>query len=84
MADIQPVNPPVEKTITRTIYGFRIMNVTVVPFEYAMIATNLLDAVGDLIINKTMLLAGLDYEKWNNDDQYLYDWVGSQIQLMSD
>lgn len=84
MSDIHSVEPPVEKTIIRTIYGFSIMNVAVVPFEYAMISTKLFDENGDVIINKTMLMGGIDYENWNNDDQYLYDWVQGQIQLMSD
>lgn len=83
MADIHVVDPPVEKTIVRIISGFSIMNVSVVPFECAVIPTKLFDLSGTVIINKTFTMGGIDYANWNNDDQYLYDWIETQIQQMS-
>jgi hypothetical protein len=74
-----PISPPVEQVIKTVICGFRIENVSVNLFTSANISVSYLEERGFPIGGNVFLMEGEDYALWNNNDEYLVEWVTIQV-----
>jgi hypothetical protein len=74
-----PIIPPVEQVIKTVIASFTIENVSVNLFTSANISVSYLDERGLCVGGNVFLMDGEDYVLWNNDDEYLVEWVTLQI-----
>lgn len=74
-----PIIPPVEQIVKTIITGFQIENVSVNLFTSANISVSYLDERGLCVGGNIFLMEGEDYALWNNDDEYLVEWVTLQI-----
>lgn len=79
MSGIYPVNPPAVKVITQEIYSFTITSIFVNVFSSATVNVRLFDDKNVSLASKSFVLSGEDYAQWNNDDQYLINWITQQI-----
>lgn len=66
------------ETVTTVYTSYEILEVKVIPFQSCAISI-LLSSDNGLrkIINLRM--DGEDYTNWNDDDQYLIDWINTQL-----
>jgi hypothetical protein len=74
-----PLIPPVEQVIKTVIFSFKIENVSVNLFTSANISVSYLDDRGLCVGGNVFLMEGEDYALWNNDDEYLVEWVTIQV-----
>lgn len=74
-----PIIPPVEQIVKTIIAGFQIENVSVNLFTSANISVSYLDERDLCVGGNVFLMEGEDYALWNNDDEYLVEWVTLQI-----
>jgi hypothetical protein len=74
-----PIIPPVEQVIKTVIVSFTIENVSVNLFTSANISVSYLDERGYNVGGNIYLMDGEAYGLWNNDDEYLVEWVTLQI-----
>ena len=72
----------VDKTTIIRLSTFDIVRVRVSPHKCATI--DIVIHANNKEIEKTVLLAGEDYLKWSSDDDYLYDYVRSNIDKIYD
>lgn len=82
MSDIVIYNldVPVEQVITNIIAKFYINQIQVNPFTSAIVSVSLCKEDGDHITDVTYIMDGDEYAAWNDDDDYLINWIKLQIQ----
>lgn len=75
-----PLDPPAEKVVVKRVIKFTITNLNITLFNQATMMAMLYD--DDIMFDGLFLtLAGQEYLEWNNDDEYLVDWVARQIRI---
>lgn len=74
-----PIIPPVEQIVKTVIASFTIENVSVNLFTSANISVSYLDERGLCVGGNVFLMDSEAYALWNNDDEYLVEWVTIQI-----
>lgn len=71
----------VTETIIVNYVNYEILDVKVVPFNSCTVSIILsTDNDQKRIMNFTMSLE--DYSKWNNDDNYLINWINTKLSLL--
>jgi hypothetical protein len=70
---------PVDKTITQTIVRFSLDIIELILNTSATFRVLCYDANNKLIDSKFVSLEGTDYSNWGNDDQYIVQFVSSQL-----
>ncbi len=66
------------ETVTTVYTSYEILEVKVVPFTSCTITVLLSSDEGlKKIVNLTM--SNQDYANWNDDDQYLVDWINTKL-----
>lgn len=80
-SDIIPVEPSVI-TEVKTITNFRLSVQELELFLHVLVRAELLNADGNLVDVRYVLIDGDDYKNWNNDDQYLIDKVAQKLGLV--
>ncbi len=73
------LNPPIEKIIIQTSVKFTINELIINLFNSASMYINLYDKDNIIISNKYLEMNEYDYSLWNNDDEYLVNWVLKQL-----
>ncbi len=71
---------PINKieTVTTVYTSYEILEVKIVPFISCTITVLLSSAEG---VNKisNLMMNNEDYVNWNDDDQYLIDWINTKL-----
>ena len=75
-----PLDSPVEKVIVKIATQFKIERVEVTPFQNARILTMIFGSNENVVDLVDYIMMGDDYNNWNNDDDYLINWVKNKIQ----
>ncbi len=66
------------ETITTTYTSYEILEVKVIPFTSCMI-TILLSSDDNQRKIENLAMDSTDYANWNDDDQYLVDWINTKL-----
>lgn len=66
------------ETVTTVYTSYEILEVKVVPFQSCAISVLLSSEDGPRKI-MNLIMGGEDYTNWNDDDQYLIDWINTQL-----
>ena len=74
-----PIDPPI--SIPQPDLSFNNMTVSVININLGISATFnvLLFNYTEMVSTRTYTMSGEDYTNWGNDDQYVYDWITSQL-----
>jgi hypothetical protein len=70
---------PVDKTITQTIVRFSLDIIELILNTSATFRVLCYDVNNKLIETKFVSLEGTDYTNWGNDDEYVVQFVSSQL-----
>lgn len=68
------------ETVTTVYTSYEILEVKVIPFQTCMVTILLSSDEGAKKI-MNLAMANEDYANWNDDDQYLIDWINNQISV---
>ena len=69
------INPPIQ-----TIYNtMQITCTNIILNESATFSVLLFNNNNQLVLNKSFIMSGDDYQQWTTDD-YVYNWVNAQLQ----
>ncbi len=66
------------ETVTTVYTSYEILEVKVVPFSSCTITVLLSSDEGGRKI-ENLLMPNEDYVNWNDDDQYLIDWINTKL-----
>lgn len=66
------------ETITTTYTSYEILEVKVIPFTSCMITVLLISDNNQRKI-ENLAMDSTDYANWNDDDQYLINWVNAKL-----
>ena len=66
------------ETITTTYTSYEILEVKVIPFSSCTITVLLCSDNGQRKI-ENLAMDSTDYANWNDDDQYLVDWINTKL-----
>jgi hypothetical protein len=72
---------PLDLVTTRTIGSFRIDQIQLVLFKQANISVVLYDTNGVAFELKQLQMTGADYDMWSTDDNYVLQFVCTQLGL---
>jgi hypothetical protein len=70
---------PLDLVTTRTIGSFRIDQIQLVLFKQANISVVLYDTAGVAFELKQLQMTGNDYDMWSTDDNYVLQYVCTQL-----
>jgi hypothetical protein len=75
--------PVVEKQIVKmlTVKSITVRICNVALYESVTVAVDLLDTMGIVVDNRTIIISGADYEQWTNDDRTLLQIVARKLDL---
>ena len=70
---------------------YKIISINIILSVSASFGVNIFDSEGGIassyprmqgkvILFKSFIMSGSDYEKWGTDDLYVYEWINKQIQ----
>jgi hypothetical protein len=74
-----PAIVPVDRVTTVTIYSFTIDSIEVDLFNSARIRVYLMNQDNVGIDCTFVTLAGVDYENWGNNDEYIINYVANTL-----
>ncbi len=66
-------------TETKTVKYFKIYIVGLELFKSVTLSVSLFDANGAVVGNRNYVVADAEYLAWNNDDQYLVNYVAQKL-----
>jgi|688.fasta_scaffold606456_2 hypothetical protein len=72
---------PVDKTITQTIVRFSLDIIELLLNQSATFRVSLYNANDKVIDTKFVTVEGTDYSNWGNDDEYIVQFVASQLEF---
>ncbi len=78
--DYYNLENPVEQVIRHIIVKFKINDITITPFQNAIIYINLYNIRDEGIASQTLLMENEAYNLWGDSDEYLINWIKEQIQ----
>jgi hypothetical protein len=73
------LNPPIEKIIVQINVKFTINEIIIKLFNSASMQVYLYDENNVILSIKFLEMNEYDYSLWNNDDEYLVNWVIKQL-----
>ena len=76
-----PIQEPITIVETNIYVTFNITNLIVTPFVQATMIAQCFTADGKIGNSKYLVMSGDDYAKWGGDDDYLVNWVNTQLHL---
>lgn len=76
-----PIIEPITIVETNTYVSFNITNLLITPFVQATMVAQCFTADGKIGNSQFLIMSGNDYSNWNGSDQYLIDWVNTQLHL---
>jgi len=75
-----PLSEPITITTTNTYVSFTINNLTITPFQQATMIIQCYTIDGQIGNSQYLVMSGDVYANWNGSDDYLINWVNSQLQ----
>jgi hypothetical protein len=73
--------PPATVTTVTVICKFTIKRVEVQLKQSAQIVVDLIDTNGNYAGTKYLVMSGNDYTNWGSDDDYLINWVKTNLNI---
>ncbi len=70
---------PAEKTVTKTVTNFTVSVVQLNLFTNVIVAVTTYDVDQNQIDSLLMDISGENYLAWNNNDQYIINYVANQL-----
>ena len=70
---------PVDYTTTRVVTSFTVNVVALELFNSVTLSVITLDANRGIVDTHSYKLSGAEYLAWNNDDQYIIDYVANKL-----
>ena len=70
---------PYDFVTTQQVCSFKIDRIELTLFKQAILTIMLLNQSGGLVDIKVLQMNGRDYEQWNNDDNYVVEFVMNKL-----
>jgi len=76
-----PIQEPITITEVNIYVSFTIVNLQITPYVQASMVAQCFTEDGKIGNSKYLVMSGDDYQQWGGDDDYLIQWVNTQLHI---